>query len=365
MLLPFDIEFQTKSRWCWAATSKSVSSFYRAASIWTQCSIVSAELSLPCCSTPFLGGCNKDWYLDRALTRTDNYVRIDVPVSWQTIEYELSRGLVLGARVGWNGGGGHFMIIHGTSVRDGQQYLHIDDPISGKSVLTYNQFLTNYQGSGRWTHTYFTKIDNDQAGGSNMWYKNIKYNPKLLQPIKAIRSDLGLFSDKKNELYNKDLNGGIGAENNLPHYAYVIGLDQIINRSGLPKEPGSLRLFEMAGQQPAALYEVTLDENKPELIQMNTNKNYFSQLGTSLNTLQNNTLGGSEPGELRLLKLPALNLEAFWMHYDESKDLISPIKKFEADNRFDWNKLYTEDEFWAMIRDYAGEVDLSDDLLGG
>ncbi len=35
--------------------------------------------------------------------------------------------------------------------------MYIDDPGGvGKSVVTYNQFLTNYLGDGKWTHTYYT-----------------------------------------------------------------------------------------------------------------------------------------------------------------------------------------------------------------
>ena len=123
MVISFNIEMQLKSRWCWAATSKSVSSFYLSSSIWTQCSIASAELSLKCCDSPFPGDCDKDWYLDRALNQTGNFVRIDNSVSWNTVNQEINQGRVLGARIGWFGGGGHFMVIHGTSRINEQEYL--------------------------------------------------------------------------------------------------------------------------------------------------------------------------------------------------------------------------------------------------
>ena len=157
MILPFNIEHQTQSNWCWAATSKSISKFYASLSSWTQCKVASSELSLTCCTSPVPGACNIPWYLDRALTRTNNFVSYAVPISWQRVLQELQKGLVVGARVGWNGGGGHFMVIHGATTNGVVEYLHIDDPIYGKSVLPYNQFLSNYQASGKWTHTYFTK----------------------------------------------------------------------------------------------------------------------------------------------------------------------------------------------------------------
>lgn len=367
MVLPFNIEMQIKSRWCWAATSKSVSTFYRAASIWSQCSVASAELSLACCNTPFPAACDRDWYLDRALTRTGNFVSIANPVSWETVEQEINQGRVLGARIGWFGRGGHFMVIHGTSVIAEQQFLHIDDPISGKSMLPYDQFLNNYEGNGRWTHTYFTQTDNAGGGGDTMWLKNIKFNPALLMPIQEFEKASAVPGDDKLKLFSLDTSGGEASTTGIPHYSYVLRLDDIMNQKGFPEQAGSLRLFKLANARPMAMYEVSVDENKPELYRTSNNQKYFAQLENSLEILQNNTAGGSEPGELRLLKLPALNMEAFWLHFTDNQDadVISPVKKFDADTRFDWNKPYNRDQFWAMIRDYAAGIDTSDELLGG
>ncbi len=234
-------------------------------------------------------------------------------------------------------------------------------------MLTYNQFLHNYEENGRWTHTYFTKTAGSARGGANMWLKKIQFNPALLSPIAEFDKDLKSISNDFKELYNLDALGGGQTSINIPHYSYVLRLDDIINQKGLPETAGSLRLFKLSGFHPTALYEVGLDEKKPELFRISSNQKYFSQLENSIAVLQDNTLGGSEPGELRLLKLPALNLEAFWLHFDKANDadVISPVKKFEADSRFDWNRPYPKDEFWAKIRDYASEVDSSDDLLGG
>ncbi len=55
----------------------------------------------------------------------------------------------------------------------------------------------------------------------------------------------------------------------------------------MPDTPGSLRLLEKDNQKmTTALFEVTLNEsekNKPELIQMNINKDYFDSIENSLN----------------------------------------------------------------------------------
>jgi hypothetical protein len=358
MILPFNIEFQTQSNWCWAATSKSVSRFYSNLSPWTQCKVASAELSLSCCTSPVPMPCNVPWYLDRALTRTNNFVTVNSPILWQAVLQELQKGLVLGARIGWNGGGGHFMVIHGATTNGVVEYLHIDDPIYGKSVLPYSQFLSNYQGNGRWTHTYFTK-----KYSYLMLFKDILYNKKLLKPISDIKPHLSSLSEFGSE---KFMVPGKPEEYNLPHYSYVLGLDEIKTNFNWPKEPKSLRLVELSDQSPAALYEVTLDEKNPELIQMNTNKHYFSHLEKSLVLLQGNVNENEETGELRLLKIPALNIEAFWLHYDNAseKDQMAPVKKFEEDSRFNWTKTYSSKEFSDLVKDLAKQIDQYDDLLG-
>ena len=51
--LPFTMQVQTQSNWCWAATATSVSLFYTSSSTWTQCTVANGELNLTdCCSRP-------------------------------------------------------------------------------------------------------------------------------------------------------------------------------------------------------------------------------------------------------------------------------------------------------------------------
>src|SRR5262245_48351627 len=152
------MQAQTESNWCWAATSTSVSRFYWAMSTWIQCKVAGAELHLNgCCHAPAPAPCNVPWFLDLALTRTNNFVSMTGPLPFNQVQAEIDAGRPVGARIGWNGGGGHFMVIYGYASAGGVDYFDIDDPIYGKSHLTVARFSTGYQGSGTWTHAYFTK----------------------------------------------------------------------------------------------------------------------------------------------------------------------------------------------------------------
>jgi hypothetical protein len=157
--LAFNMQAQTQSNWCWAATARSVSHYYWFLSRWSQCNIACAELSLTtCCDAPVPDACNVSWWLAKALQRTQNFVSVTGPVDFAAVKAEIDAGRPVGARIGWSGGGGHFCVIYGyTAGLFGDNYFDIDDPIYGKSHLTVSDFSNQYQGTGTWTDTDFTK----------------------------------------------------------------------------------------------------------------------------------------------------------------------------------------------------------------
>src|SRR5687768_8471237 len=89
--------------------------FTMQAQLQTQCSVVNAELGqTTCCQNGSTAQCNQPWYLNLALTRTGNLA------SWSAgtatiaqIRSQIRTGRTLGARIGWSGGGGHFVMIAG------------------------------------------------------------------------------------------------------------------------------------------------------------------------------------------------------------------------------------------------------------
>ncbi len=153
--LSFDMQPQIQSLWCWAATSVSVSIFYDNMSEWTQCLVAEEAFSSGCCQSPM--PCDKLWYLHEALTITNNLDHYEERLTHSDVERELQAGRVIGCRVGWRGGGGHFMVLHGCKTVNNSTYFSIDDPIYGKSEITETAFLDSYQGSGSWTHSFITK----------------------------------------------------------------------------------------------------------------------------------------------------------------------------------------------------------------
>lgn len=155
----FKVQPQPQSNWCWAAVSTSVAAFYKAPGSWTQCKVANAELSrADCCGIGASGPCNIPWYLDRALTRVGCFSGISASVEpLANVQAEVAATRVLCLRIGWTGGGGHFIAIAGWYTgASGVVYINVEDPISGAVQVPYTKLVSAYQNAGRWTHSYRT-----------------------------------------------------------------------------------------------------------------------------------------------------------------------------------------------------------------
>lgn len=159
--LCFIMQQQEQTQWCWTATATSVALYYNAASTWTQCTLVNAELGLTdCCTSPSSSHCNTPWTLSTVLTRVGHLASMSgSSTSFANVRAELDNGRPLAVRIGWSGGGGHFNVIgcYSWNPRLGLQSVQIEDPWYGTSVWDYDTFRTAYQGSGSWTHSYRTQ----------------------------------------------------------------------------------------------------------------------------------------------------------------------------------------------------------------
>jgi hypothetical protein len=158
--LTFSMEDQEQEQWCWAAVAVSVSLFYDSSSGWIQCDLVNAEFNRSdCCSNGGPTVCNKPWGLDRALTRTNNLNRMAAgAATFQDVNTEIENGSPLGCRIGWPGGAGHFVVLHGYSASIGGSVISVEvaDPIYGPSTYAFDNFRTSYRNTGTWTHSYYT-----------------------------------------------------------------------------------------------------------------------------------------------------------------------------------------------------------------
>lgn len=360
--LSFNMQSQTESNWCWAATSTSVSHFYWLWSTWTQCRVANGELGHSnCCNSPVPSACNVPWYLDRALTRTNNFVSMMGQASFQQVKDEIDAGRPVGTRIGWNGGGGHFMVIYGYSRVLNLEYFDIDDPIYGKSHLAVSDFASNYQGSGTWTHTYFTK-------------SYFKLPIKYLIPIEPIlrrvweaRPLLQLKQGKISTMELPETRALREAEDEkraalgMAHRVYSLGLDALLNRrEGVP-EPVAFRVIETVGETLQAFFDVS-EEGEPRVLQMSAAKDQLDIYARGLAEILRISGEEGQEVELRLFRVPALNFEALWLNYEgEGKDILFPIHTV---GRLAQYKAVPLNEALDALREAAKPLVNMDDTMG-
>ena len=156
LALPFEVQKQLESEWCWAAVSTSVNHFYNSASAITQCQVVNHQFGRSdCCSNPASSNCNQPSTLDTALQYVGNFASDKGQGTYQDLFGALNSGTPPCIRIGWSGGGGHFIGVNGCQPSD---FIAVTDPIYGDSIVTYETLTTGkYEGSGNWTDTYFTQ----------------------------------------------------------------------------------------------------------------------------------------------------------------------------------------------------------------
>lgn len=178
-VLPFYLEEQEMDNWCWAATSLSVAKYYNASYQDTQCQLVTRVFQDPLASRYYPGdGPKKPLTKDQSCCNDKNlgnytyYItavaeKLNLRESWsksmltitQILE-KLMGGQPIIVRIGWDGGGGHFVVLSGqysdkSDKGEVQDWVVINDPWSGMSFMRMagDSFSTKYHGSGTWTHT--------------------------------------------------------------------------------------------------------------------------------------------------------------------------------------------------------------------
>lgn len=124
------MQTQQQGNWCWAAVGVSVAQFYSATTAWSQqCHLAAQELSLTCCPPGSNAACDVPWYLDRTLQRVGHYNTWAAgPQGIAAIRGEIDANRPLGCRIGWNSGGGHFVVLSGYATSTAGDFVTVDDP---------------------------------------------------------------------------------------------------------------------------------------------------------------------------------------------------------------------------------------------
>ncbi len=177
-VMRFNLQMQKQTKWCWAAVTTSLLSFFYSDTSLTQCDVVrkcfgqqqnGAEAGADCCQSGNSEVCNKTFKLSQALEAMgvlESYVNSALPL--KEIRRQISAGVPLAVRIGWrdrNGNlssSGHFVILTAVGPDDPRgddhAWVRVADPNDKvASYTTYGTLKNNYKCQGQWTHTYLIK----------------------------------------------------------------------------------------------------------------------------------------------------------------------------------------------------------------
>lgn len=158
--MPFSMQTQLQTRWCWAAVASSFRDFFRVTSPIPQCEIANRVLRrTDCCVVDGAG--NEDSRLETALQQVGHFdEKLEGPLTFDQLAAALDDNRPFGARIQWaNRRGGHFVVVSGyLRTPSGRQLVSIRDPWYRDSLIPVEQFRNHYEeGDGSWTDTYFAK----------------------------------------------------------------------------------------------------------------------------------------------------------------------------------------------------------------
>jgi len=191
-VMRFNLQMQQQTKWCWAAVTTSLLSFFYSDASLTQCQVVrkcfgeqqngaeagadgaeagadGAEAGADCCQSGNSEVCNKTFKLSQALEAMgilESYVNSALPL--KEIRRQISAGVPLAIRIGWrdrNGNlssSGHFVMLTAVGPDDPRgddhAWVRVADPKDKvASYTTYETLKNNYKCQGQWTHTYVLK----------------------------------------------------------------------------------------------------------------------------------------------------------------------------------------------------------------
>jgi hypothetical protein len=351
--LAFTMQTQLASNWCWAATSNSVSHFYWSSSTWTQCTIVNAELGRSdACNTPTPGGANVPWYLDRALTRTRNFVSITAgPAPFSTIRAEIDAGRPVGARIGWSGGGGHFVVVYGYSVWRDTLYVDIGDPVNGNSHQTLDDFSTNYLGSGTWTHYYLTR------SYRRWWWPDMDLPHHIFTNIWEARQRM-LLADATDPERLREAEPD-QSRFGLAQPTYSLGLDRLLSGDVGGARRVGVRVFETVRGKPVAFFDVD-DAGEGAVRSASRSVPRLEAFAAAIGSAAR-LVADAEETETRILQVPAVNFEALWVVPRTGGSVLVPTL---GAGGLEPGRAYPLEKTLAALREAARPLADMDDTMG-
>lgn len=310
---------QETDNWCWAANTASIANCYAGQNLWTQCSVASRMFNKPCCPGDSHPECDEDSYLDEGLQRTHNLAAPELPraLSSDEIKDQIDQRRLIGVRIRWANGFGHFITIHGYSINAGQFFVYVKDPQRPSSVPSYNELVNSYQHAegARWSHTYFSR----PAAGVSALQFSADHEEVSLKVAKV------MDTTKARKMENKAHFKTLPRKAIVPHDIFTIPFRKlVVNANAVPDKTG-YRIIDPSNKDRLLIFDFDNEKSNSPLQQVINDGKFVEQYE---NIIRSNSK--KQAFALRLLRVPELSVEALWYHNEKESvdDYIITIKKF-------------------------------------
>jgi hypothetical protein len=163
MTLPYLLQKQLLPNWCWSAVASSISFYYNRNQFGYRQGDIAGMLLGNSCNIGAQNSGSASTFCDQpadialALFKTGNYAgNLNLPLSYPQVVAQINGHFPVCCEIQWpSAAGNHFVAIVGYSGND----LIIGDPDPDATSLfsiSYNDFLNDYRGGGRWLRSIAT-----------------------------------------------------------------------------------------------------------------------------------------------------------------------------------------------------------------
>jgi hypothetical protein len=169
--------------------------------------------------------------------------------------------------------------------------------------------------------------------------------------LEAVRASVARRSTRR-RLRGRFGAAGPAASVSAPQRVFTVGLDALAGHSGVEDmaRPTGWRFLVEEAKEPVAAAEVH-DETGATVPAQLTEGQFVRSTADGLRAAEAHPSVEEAAFELRLLRVPALNLVALWLHAADSEDLFVPLEPAPAP--FEARRPYPEREFAELSADLA------------
>jgi hypothetical protein len=188
-----------------------------------------------------------------------------------------------------------------------------------------------------------------------MWFSETKNEKKLRELISKVRPVLLANYEAFDEMRVIDK-----TQLSMMHYCFSIGLNEINEQMKLPAKPYGFRILESDENGPIAIYQFDLDVDNSKSCGTYFDKRALNYFEESLKNLEKHAHGDTS-GEIRYLRVAALNQEITWLHHAGNKEEKFVVNEYSEKRQ----AVYTETQLINFLNTLKLKLGKLDENKGG